>query len=384
MRKFLIRTIETSDIKKRLEYIGFDSVYLEKASLKYDFLTLQISNLSCPQATILKQTALSLGTDAAVHRDVLIQNVSKTDVIVGGSYSQLKQIANKLLSQPFSLKILGEGILSHISRVKSSLNLRNKVFDGSISYVMGILNVTPDSFSDGGKCFDLDSAYAHYEKLLTDGADIIDIGGESTRPNHTPVSCEEEIKRVLPLIKKIRENDSETILSIDTRHAQTAEICLNEGVDIINDIGGLEDEKMFNVIEKYKPAVVVCESGSYEQGNIVKNVLDGLIEKANKLENIGLEPSKIILDVGIGFNKTFDENFELIKNAKDFTSLPYRSLFGVSRKSFIREVLGVEALDTESANIAIASYLAIKNVDFIRVHDVLSHKRAFKVLEKLL
>ena len=247
---FKIKYLKTTE--NEIEKIGFDKSYIKKAAEKHKFTSIKIYNLSCAQANIIKQTALSIGTDCAVHRETITGKVEKSDCILSGSISELKKISKKLSHQPLKLSELGANILNLLENRLDPINIRQTIFSWEKPYLMGILNITPDSFSDGGCHNTLEKAIEHYKKLVNDGADIIDIGGESTRPFANEVTPEEEQKRVLPVIKAIREFDTSTIISIDTRNSTTAQKALEEGADIINDISsGDWDENMFKIAQGY-------------------------------------------------------------------------------------------------------------------------------------
>ncbi|MFA6989781.1 MAG: dihydropteroate synthase, partial [Candidatus Gastranaerophilaceae bacterium] len=262
MNLYKIRKISPYMAKIAIEEIGFDKSYINTAVEKYKFLLLKISDLSCPQATIIKQLALSTGADCAVHREVITNKVEKTDLILGASISQIKKIADKLQYQPFKLQILSTELTSFLKNEIISLKIRNTVFDWQKkTYIMGILNITPDSFSDGGKYFSQNDAFLHFQQLIQDGAAIIDIGGESTRPFSDEIPTDEEIKRVIPVIKKIRETNADIPVSIDTRNSKTARMAIEAGADIINDVSGFDwDKDMVKIVAEYQVPVVIMHS----------------------------------------------------------------------------------------------------------------------------
>ena len=213
MQEFIIKELVTQDIKTELKKIGFDIAYQEKASEKFKYKTLKIFDLTIPQANILKQTALSFGADCGVHREVLTAKIDKTNVILGGSISQIKKICDKLKLQPFSMKILADNILTQLESKSRNTKL------------VGILNITPDSFSDGGLYFQPEKAIEHLHQLIEDGADMIDIGAESTKPNSVSISNEEQISRLKPILKNIKELPIP--ISIDTKSSVVAEFALD-------------------------------------------------------------------------------------------------------------------------------------------------------------
>ena len=191
MKDFILKEICTADIVQELGHIGFDSTYTNRGALKFEYKNIKIYSLTPPQANILKQTALSVGADCATHREVITAKTEKSDCILGGSISQLKKVASKLENQPFGLKTLGE-------KIKAFAEFKKPLPETKI---VGILNLTPDSFSDGGEFLDYDKAKEHFQYMVNSGADIIDIGAESTRPYSTPVSAETQICKFAELFR---------------------------------------------------------------------------------------------------------------------------------------------------------------------------------------
>ncbi len=234
--------------------------------------------------------------------------------------------------------------------------------------IMGILNLTPDSFSDGGKYVTIDSAIAHAEKLMCDGADIIDVGGESTRPGCTQITQEEELRRIIPVVKKLQ--DYKIPISIDTYKPNVAKACLDFGAKVINDVSGLKHQDMAKIAAEYKVPVVIMHSFD-ESFNEIKAYLSQRIAYAN---HCGV--SEIIIDPGIGFKKTGIQNFEILNRLNELYSLYCPILIGPSKKSFIKNN---KQLTTFQALV-----LGIKNgANIIRVHDVLLAKEAIRVAQKL-
>ena len=245
--------------------------------------------------------------------------------------------------------------------------------------IMGILNVTPDSFSDGNGKLDLDERFAFAEQMIKDGADIIDIGGETTKPYSDETPTNVELDRVLPMLKKIKNKYPNFHVSIDTRKSEIANECLKHKANFINDISGLQyDKEMASVAAKYNASLVIMHSKGdpkimqnnpvYE--NVVEEVFDFLKEKIEFAKNKGVE--KIIGDVGIGFGKTLEHNLELLKNINRFEELNVPMLLGISRKKFIGIITAIERpIDRDFATMILHSLLLKnKNIRFIRVHNV--------------
>jgi len=273
--------------------------------------------------------------------------------------------------------------------------------------VMGILNITPDSFYDGGKFFSLESAVKHAETLISEGADIIDVGGESTRPNSEPISVDEELKRVIPVIKEIKKNFPNITVSVDSYKYEVVKQALDLGVEIINDIYALRASPQIVELLKFYPntkVVLMHMKGTpktmqvnpqYPNG-VVNEIKDFFVERVKFLSEHSIEPQRIILDPGIGFGKTTQHNIEILKNIDEFKTLNidgkkynFKILFGLSRKSFIGKILGTEEnpippKERYEGTIVLNTYCILKQVDILRVHDVKATKQAIKLLNFLL
>lgn len=262
--------------------------------------------------------------------------------------------------------------------------IRNKEFKNR-TYIMGILNVTPDSFSDGGTHNTLDTALKHAEKMINEGADIIDIGGESTRPGYTLISDDEEISRVVPVIEKIREN-FDIPLSVDTYKSRVAEAAAEAGVDLINDIWGFKyDEKVAAVTAEHN--LTCCLMHNRKEplyDNFLSDVVSDLKESLDIAKKYGIDKSKIILDPGVGFAKSFEQNLEIINNLEILDKLGCPVLLGTSRKSVIGLTLDLPAAERVEGTLATSVIAVLKNSLFVRVHDVKENKRAVLMTEKII
>lgn len=253
------------------------------------------------------------------------------------------------------------------------------------TYVMGILNVTPDSFSDGGTHNTLDTALKHTEKMIADGADIIDVGGESTRPGYTMISDEEEILRVVPVIEKIKAN-FDIPVSIDTYKSPVAEEAAKAGADLINDIWGFKyDEKVAEVTAKHNLACCLMHNRKEANyNNYVEDVISDLKESIEIAQKYSVDKDKIVLDPGVGFAKSYEQNLEIINKLEALDVLGYPVLLGTSRKSVIALTLNLPATERVEGTIATSVLAVIKNSLFVRVHDVKENKRAILMTEKIL
>ena len=256
---------------------------------------------------------------------------------------------------------------------------------GKKTYIMGILNVTPDSFSDGGSYTNIESAVKHAKEMIEEGADIIDVGGESTRPGHKFVSDEEEINRVTPMIK-ILKNEIHVPISIDTYKSKVAEEALKLGVDMVNDVWGLTyDEDMANVIGKYDASVCIMhnQEGTDYEKDIIESIKDFLQNSIDRALKAGVKKDKIVLDPGIGFGKTFEQNLEVLRRLNELKTLGYPILLGTSRKSVLGNIVGCEPKDRVEATVATTVCGIRDGVDIVRVHDVKENLQAAKIADKL-
>ena len=379
MSKFILKEINNADYAKELENIGFDASYRHKAKEKFVYKNLKIYNLTIPQANILKQIALTVGSDCAVHREVITGKVDTSDVILGGSFSQLRKIAEKLKFQPFSLKELSNEILAQLETKHHKTKL------------VGILNITNNSFSDGGEYLEVKKAQAHFNQLVQDGADVVDIGAESTKQNAESISPEIQLKRLLPLV-----NDK-SIISIDTRSSIVAEECLKKGdlygfttddlgMDFDFDVSGLKyDSNMADVIAKYN-ATVVIQHSLYRQNRgsnvepydkIIDEVYLDLYKQTEYAKSMGI--NNIIIDVGIGYDKTLEDNFRLFNRIDEFKSMGYPIMLGISRKSLLR----LDSREEKDIFTVALNTIAIqKEIDYLRVHNVKLHSKLIDIYLK--
>ena len=264
---------------------------------------------------------------------------------------------------------------------------------GETTKIMGILNVTPDSFYDGGKYSSVDRAVVRGLEMAEEGASIIDIGGESTRPGAEPVPLETEMKRVLPVIQEIRNNNEDVFISIDTYKSEIAKAAIEVGADMVNDISGLSfDPEMIDTVVGYKVPVVVMHIKGTPRDmqknpfyfDVIDEISRFLQSKKTLLLERGIPPDHIILDPGIGFGKRLEDNIEIFKNIGLFKNLGSPLLVGHSRKSMIGMILGgIPPEERLEGTLALTAYLFMKGVELVRVHDVRENFRVIKTLEGL-
>lgn len=256
--------------------------------------------------------------------------------------------------------------------------------------VMGIINVTPDSFSDGGKHQTLEAAIAHGISLAEQGADVLDIGGESTRPGALPVPAIEEIRRVVPVIEKLASRLSIPI-SVDTSKARVAELALKTGASIVNDVTALSDPAMAGVIAKHKARVILMHSRGNPQTmqkkaryrDVVEEVKAGLETAIGKAQAAGIASSRILIDPGLGFAKTARHNLRLLRNLNQLASLGFPIVIGPSRKSFLGKILDVEMHDRLSGTLACVAWGYLNGAAMVRVHDVKPAVHVLTILQAI-
>ena len=264
---------------------------------------------------------------------------------------------------------------------------RNKTLLFDRPAIMGILNVTPDSFSDGGRYNQMDKALRHCEQMLADGVDFIDIGGCSTRPNNAIATESEEMKRVIPILKAVKKAFPETMISIDTFRKNVAEACMDEGADLINDIsGGLFDKEMLPFIgQNHIPYVMMHCIGTPETmhqytlgGNIHQTVYDFFEQQCKVLENYGSQ--QVILDPGIGFGKSLEANYQLLSDLNRYRYNNFPILIGISRKSLINKVLSTTPETAENGTTVLNTIALLNGADILRVHDVKNAREAIELV----
>ncbi|MBC8312816.1 MAG: dihydropteroate synthase [Candidatus Cloacimonetes bacterium] len=383
------------EIKEELKKIGVTSGGIISMAPKANSVALKLKNIKVGAANIIKQDMLSIGGDTAVSRGVVDGKVKKSDIIILGNLHKIKLLLKKLSHQdifeiPQICKSIENLIQIEVEFSTKKLTARKYILPLDRTLIMGILNVSPDSFYDGGKYSTLDSALFQIEKMLKDGADIIDIGGESTRPYSEKISVEEEISRVIPIIEKCVSN-FDIPISVDTYKSEVAKSALQTGVHIVNDISALRfDKKMAATIAKYQDVPVILmhikgtpknmqDNPTYD--DVVEKILDYLAESINIAEDAGINGENIIIDPGIGFGKRVEDNVKIIQKISEFRSLDKPILLGCSNKSFIGKILDAEKNDRLEGTFAANSFGILNGVNIIRVHEVAQHKKLVQMLD---
>lgn len=388
----LIKINSKDQAKKLMQNIQADNYGIELMIDKTINLSFLVYECDFYIANIIKQEALSCGIDACVSKDTITAKTAKTDCLIFGDVKRLYTLTNKLLYQNFkNLRELGANLKQTLDLYfgKHIWQVGDNIFDLSKKYlIMGILNVTPDSFYDGAKYNTVDKALFRCEQLMNEKADIIDIGAVSTRPFSETVSCDEEKKRLLPILEAIRKRFPNIIISVDTFNSSIAKEAFNYDVSIINDISGMTfDENMSDCILKYGFSVVIMHTKGKPKTmqkhpfytHLVTEINNFFENAIKKLSKNKFDLKKIVLDPGIGFGKSLEHNLDILKNIESFKIFGRPILIGLSRKSFIGQILNKEVNDrlfgTIGANVT--SYL--NGARIFRVHDVAANKEALEL-----
>ncbi|MDD3025353.1 MAG: dihydropteroate synthase [Aliarcobacter skirrowii] len=370
--------LSLNDINKFLENLKCDSGGIKIMSKKAKVHTLFIKNLHVGAANILKQDALSIGADLAVPRGVIIAKEKYVDALLIGTTKHFETLARKELAQPFGLKELAKVLKDFVKEQKYSTK------------IMGVLNANEDSFFKNSR-FDNSQASFKIEKMIEDGANIIDIGAVSSRPGSLPVSSDEELNRIKDIVQTIYKNRyfEKVDFSIDSYEPKVIEYVLDHGFKIVNDITGLENDEVCKLTAKYSAQAVIMhmqnnqtnmqEDPFYE--DVIVEIDDFFKQRVEKAKSFGVED--IVLDVGIGFGKTLKHNLLLLKNLEHFKHFGYELLIGASRKSMINMITPTEVSDRLPGTLAIHLESLRNGASIIRCHDVKEHFQAIKVFEAI-
>ncbi len=382
----------TKEANKALEAIQVDPSGINMMNSKALHYTIKVEDLQIKAALILKQDMLSIGGEVALPRDVMNLKDEKTTAILMATKKQYEKLIDKIKEQPFGLKQLSEkltSILTNIEKQHNSIKAGNFTLNLSKPLILGIINVTPDSFSDGNEHFSTEKAVEHAKKLIQEGANIIDIGGESTRPGSESITIEEELNRVLPVIQKLVQDNINIPISIDTYKPEVADKCLQAGASILNDITALQNENMREIAKKHNcPVVIMHMQGTPkdmqtnpEYNDVVDDIINFLSRQIKTAEEAGI--NNLILDPGIGFGKTVQDNLDILKRLNEFKILGKPVLIGLSRKAFIGKVNNSE-VDNRLEGTLAANTIALQNgANIIRVHDVKEHKKALEIFNAI-
>jgi len=382
-----------ADIAREVERTASDPEGVAIMTRKGRIYPVRLDHISLKAAPLLKQESLSVGADSAHARGIADHSVATTSVVLLATWGQYHRLIPKLKRQPFRLAEAADEIeralRAYVSRSPRTIRGPHRSFlVGDRPRVMGVLNVTPDSFSDGGQHLDPKEAVAHAERMAAEGAELIDIGGESTRPGATPVSPEQEWARVSPVLASLAGRLSVPI-SVDTRHAEVAAKAVDSGADVVNDVEGLRSEAMRRTVARSGAAVVAMHmrgDPTTMQKDLVYADLRGevfgeLAAATDRAIAEGVGAEKILIDPGLGFGKSAEQSLELLLHVGEFRSLGYPVVLGASRKSFLGWVLDTnDPAQRLEAGIAAAVMAAERGVALVRTHDVAPTVRALSLV----
>jgi dihydropteroate synthase len=393
----LIRCLHITNANEAIQHmkrVGVDPTGVKLMEGKTLHLNLKVEGIEPRTANLLKQELLSLGGDVAVDGRGLDCSAKQTDAILMGTQKHFEKLILKLESYP-NLHPLGQSIketLKNISRTHYSIRCRKgTLILGKRTLLMGVLNITPDSFSDGGFFFDNEKAIAHGLRMVEEGADILDIGGESTRPGSKSLELEEELRRVIPVIESLAEK-VDVPISIDTYKSTVAQKAIEAGAQMINDISGLHfDQSLSKIaVKEDVPIVLMHIRGTPETmqkdihyNSLFSEILLYLKDSVQRAESAGLDPHQIIVDPGIGFGKTIEDNLLIIKNLNEFRVLGKPILLGTSRKAFIGKILNTEVRDRLEGTLSTIAIGVLNGAHIIRSHEILQAKKAIAVADAI-
>ena len=392
----MILPITSCNLRYELKNIGVHQASIETFMNKSAILPLKVLKVRTPAANIIKQEMLACGGDCAIHAGCVVCAQDHSDILLLGTKKHYRLLLQKMAMMPyFGLPKIKEELQSFLENAPLKTILAdNRVLEYDHVVVMGILNITPDSFYADSRVRVIDEVINRAGQMLRDGAEILDIGGESTRPGSDSINPQEEIARIVPVVEALRKEYPQSILSIDTYHAETAKAALASGADIINDISAMEyDEKMIDVVVKNNAPVILMHmrgtpknmQQNTQYGNVVEEVTKYLKERAEMLRGHDLPKEKIILDPGIGFAKNVEQNLKLMQGLSEMTGSDYPVLLAASRKSTIGKVLGDIPPEARLAGTIATSCQAVyAGANMVRVHDVKENIQAIRMLEAII
>ncbi len=393
----ILNITSPTQAKLELEKIKVSSGGIESMYAKMNGICVKLENVSLAAANILKQEMLSLGGDAAVARGVVNGTIPVSEVILIGNEIKLRRLADKLAyQQHFKLPVIRQDIIRLLAnRQGEAIGIRKingKRLDLTQTQLIGVLNITPDSFSDGNRFLGKEQAFQQAKRMISEGAAIIDVGGESSRPGAEPVNAEQELERVIDVIRMIRQ-ESDVLISIDTTKAIVAREAISAGADIINDISALRsDEAMVSVLQDFPETAVILmhmqgtprtmqEKPEYE--DTVREILEFLLERIDFCLQNGIERQRLMIDPGIGFGKRQSDNLIILQRLAEFHCLNCPVILAASRKSFISRIYASPAQEREAGTLAATALVHAAGVHLVRVHDVQNNFQMLQVLQAI-
>ncbi len=402
MHSILLKSAETNahplditsagDLKRHLGDLDVPAEELEKLTDTFLYCTIKLERVDTRAAAFIKSCLDTLGGGIAMNRGALDFTVRETDVIITGSRRTLQVLAARLRGEPYGLEAISGEILACTALGTRVMSWGTRTLDFTHkTYVMGILNCTPDSFYPASRAATIKEAVKSAREMIAAGVDIVDVGGESTRPGSEPVPEDEEIRRVIPVIQALRA-ESDVLVSVDTRKTEVADRALDAGADIINDISGLRhNEELARLVARRKVPVVLMhmrgtpktmQKSPYFK-NTISEVLRELQQAVAAAIGAGIAPEMIIVDPGIGFGKRMQDNLRIIRELASLKSLQFPILVGLSRKSFIGEILD-RPVEKRLIGTVTANTLAVLNgANIIRVHDVGDAVEMVKIIDSV-
>jgi dihydropteroate synthase len=380
------------DLKRHLGEIDIADQDVEKIADQFLYVTMKLEGVDTRAANLMKSCLETLGGGLAMKKEAHEFTVRETDLIISGSRRTMALLATRLRGEPFGLDGIAAEITACLSSGARVMRWGSRILDFTRkTYVMGILNCTPDSFYPASRNETLREAIKSTREMISAGVDIIDVGGESTRPGSEPIEADEEIRRVIPVVQAIR-RESDIMISVDTRRREIAERALDAGADIINDISGLKhnDDLARLVARRRVPIVLMHMRGTPKTmqkqasySNTISEILRELQPSIAAALGAGIAPEMIIVDPGVGFAKRAQDNLRIIRELASLKSLNFPILVGLSRKSFIGEILD-RPVEKRLIGTVTANTLAVINgANIIRVHDVADAVEMVKVIDSV-
>jgi dihydropteroate synthase len=383
-----------AEIAREVERTESDPEGVGIMTRKGRILLVRLDGISLKAAPLIKQEMLALGADSAHAKGVADLSVEQTAVVLLGTPGQYAHLIPKLRRQPFQLKAVADAVeaaLGNYTRTGPRLleGLHRSVTLGNSTAVMGVLNVTPDSFSDGGLFDQPDVSIARGLEIEAEGAQILDVGAESSRPGSTPISADQELDRLRSVLPALRDR-LKIPISVDTRKPEVAQAALDLGADLVNDVSGLREPEMRRVLARSgAPAVIVHMRGTpetmqnnLEYADLRSEVYGGLAHAVATAVEDGIAPEQLLIDPGLGFGKSAEQNLDLLHHLSEFRSLGCPVVIGASRKSFLGRALGDASTDARlEASLAAAVIAALGGASIVRAHDVAPTVRALAVVD---
>ncbi len=384
---------DRAEVRRAIEEVGVQPRGVPILTRKGTFRAVKLHGVGYREALIAKQEMLGAGGDAATPKGLVDFSKDAVGVLLLGTALHFRRFVAKMRSQPLQCEAIAsevEEVLSNYDRRFFTLRFPKVELQLDRTLVMGVLNVTPDSFSDGGQFLEPEAAIRGGEEMVRDGADLLDVGAESTRPQSKPLDAGEEWGRLEPVLRGLVDR-VDVPISVDTYKSETAERALDLGAQMVNDVTGLRDPQMVKVVARHDVPVVIMhmqgtpqtmqENPQYD--DVVSDIIRYLRERITAAIEAGLDKEKIVVDPGIGFGKTGEHNLTLLRRVSEFRSLGRPILLGTSRKSFIGKILDLEVEERLEGSLASAVLAAAGGAHMIRTHDVKETVRALRIADAI-